>query len=73
MIAYYYCPDYDTYVKLDDGMPYRIRDGEEQFTPLYFDIWIGDIYTEDITKEEYYAALDKSIADHAKSTQRPKR
>lgn len=55
---YYYCPDYKKYVKSEGGMFYCIKYGKEIFNDFYSKILIGDIYTEDITEEEYYAQLD---------------
>ena len=54
---YYFCPDYNSYVKREGGMYYCIRDGVEVFEELYFKISIGSIYAEEITKEEYDAQL----------------
>ena len=56
-IVYYYCPDYKTYVKREGGMYYCIENGKEVFNDLYSIIDLGDIYTEDISKEEYYSQL----------------
>ena len=55
--VYYYCPDYKTYVKREGGMYYCIENGKEVFNDLYSIIDLGDIYTEDISEEEYYAQL----------------
>lgn len=55
--VYYYCPDYKTYVKREGGMYYCIENGKEVFDDFYSMIDLGDIYTEDISKEEYYAQL----------------
>ena len=55
--VYYYCPDYKKYVKREGGMYYCIKDGKEVFNDFYSKIDLGSIYTEDITKEEYYAQL----------------
>lgn len=52
---YYYCLDYKRYVKREDGIFYSINDkrqeiiDEERFMPIL----IGEIFTIDITKEEY--------------------
>ena len=52
---YYYCPDYKKYVKREGGIFYSIDDkkqeiiDEESFMPIL----IGEIFTFDITKEEY--------------------
>ncbi len=54
---YYYCEDYNKYVKCDWGIFYCIEDGKEIRNDFYSKILIGDIYTVDITKEEYYAQL----------------
>lgn len=52
---YYYCPDYDKYVKCLDGTFYSIdQNGEEEYDQRRFrPILIGEIFTIDITKEEY--------------------
>ena len=52
---YYYCPDYDKYVKRVNGAFYSIDDnGKEMFDHRRFcPILIGEIFTIDITKEEY--------------------
>ena len=55
--VYYYCPDYKKYVKCEGGMYYCIKDGKEVFNDFYSKIDLGSIYTENITKEEYYAQL----------------
>lgn len=54
---YYYCPDYDKYVKRERGMYYAIKNGKEEFNDFYSRISIGSIYIEDITKEEYESQL----------------
>lgn len=52
---YYYCPDYKRYAKREGGIFYSIDDkkqeiiDEERFMPIL----IGEIFTIDITKEEY--------------------
>lgn len=56
-VQYFYCPDYKKYVKCKDGLFYCIQKGKEIYNDFYDKILIGDIYTEDITKEEYYAQL----------------
>lgn len=56
-VQYFYCPDYKKYVKCEKGIFYCIKDGKEIFNDFYSKILIGDIYTEDITKEDYYAQL----------------
>lgn len=38
-------------------MYYCIKDGKEVFNDFYSKIDLESIYTEDITKEEYYAQL----------------
>ncbi|MGY3724604.1 hypothetical protein SAMN05421767_10572 [Granulicatella balaenopterae] len=55
---YYYCIDYDRYVKCEDGMFYVIKNGKEEFNDFYARIIFGDIWTRDITEEEYYAQLN---------------
>lgn len=55
--VYYYCPDYNKYVKREGGMYYCIENSKEIFDDFYCRIDLGDIYTEDISKEEYYAQL----------------
>lgn len=55
---YFYCPDYDKYVHYHKGMFYSITKGVEVFNDFYSQILIGDIYTEDITQEEYNAKLN---------------
>lgn len=55
--VYYFCPDYNSYVKREGGMYYCIREGVEVFEDLYSKISIGSIYAEEITKEEYYMQL----------------
>lgn len=52
---YYYCPDYGKYVKCLDGAFYSIdQDGKEEYDQRRFcPILIGEIFTIDITKEEY--------------------
>ncbi len=54
---YYFCPDYNKYVKRDRGMFYCINNGKEVFNDFYSKIDIGSIYTEDITEEEYNEQL----------------
>ncbi|MBY0584089.1 hypothetical protein K5I04_01280 [Murdochiella sp. Marseille-P8839] len=54
---YYYCPDYGKYVKCEGGVFYSIDDrkqeviDEKRFKPIL----IGEIFTIDITREEYEA------------------
>ncbi|MGP1598370.1 hypothetical protein [Peptoanaerobacter stomatis] len=55
---YFYCPDYKKYVKCHKGIFYNIKDGVEMQNDFYDKILIGDIYTEDITKEEYYKHMN---------------
>ncbi len=51
---YYYCPDYDRYVMREGGIFYSIENGVVTERHRVFDkILIGDIYTEDISKEEF--------------------
>lgn len=55
---YYYCPDYKRYVKCEGGIFYVVNnDGNEEIDRFYDKILIGDIFTDDISKEEYYAQL----------------
>ena len=54
---YFYCPDYKKYVKCHMGIFYSIDNGKEKQNDFYDKIFIGSIYTLDITKEEYYAQL----------------
>lgn len=54
---YYYCPDYNKYVKREGGIYYSINDGVEVFNDFYSKISIGSIYTEDITEAEYKKQL----------------
>ena len=56
-IQYFYCPDYDKYVKCDRGIFYKIENGEIHQSDFYDKILIGDIYTEDITEDEFNAQL----------------
>lgn len=55
--VYYFCPDYNKYVKREGGMYYCINNGKEIFNDFYSQIDIGDIYTEDITEEQYNEQL----------------
>lgn len=55
---YFYCPDYDRYVHCYKGMFYCVKNKKEVFNDFYSKILIGDIYTEDITEEEYYAQIN---------------
>lgn len=55
--VYYFCPDYNKYVKCEGGMYYCINNGKEVFNDFYSQIDIGDIYTEDITEEQYNEQL----------------
>ena len=55
--VYYFCPDYNKYVKREGGMYYCINNGKEVFNDFYSQIDIGDIYTEDITEEQYNEQL----------------
>lgn len=50
---YYYCEDYNKYVKRDWGIFYCIENGKEIRNDFYAKISIGDIYTKDITEKEY--------------------
>ncbi len=54
---YFYCPDYDRYVRCHNGVFYNIKNGKEEFNSFYSKILFGDIYYEDISKEEYYAQI----------------
>ncbi|MCY3032563.1 hypothetical protein [Aerococcus urinae] len=54
---YYYCPDYKKYVKREGGMFFCIEKGVERFNDFYSQIDLGEIYTEDISKEKYYDQL----------------
>lgn len=54
---YYYCEDYNKYVKREGGMFYCIKDGKEVFNDFFSKILIGGIFYDDITKEEYEAQL----------------
>lgn len=65
---YYYCADYDKYVREKDGVFYVIKNGKEEPNMFYIDIWFDDIFADDISKEEYYAQLNKSISHNVKST-----
>lgn len=72
MKRYYYCPDFDKYVKLD-GFVYSLeRDGTEIVNPYFEPILIGDIYAEDRSQAEYEKAR-QSLLDGQKSAQRTKR
>ena len=51
---YYFCPDYNKYVKREGGMFYCVENGKEVFNDFYSKILLGSIYTENITKEKYY-------------------
>lgn len=51
---YYFCPDYNKYVKREGGMFYCVEKGKEVFNDFYSKILLGSIYTENITKEKYY-------------------
>lgn len=62
---YYYCPDYEKYVKCEGGMYYCIKNGVEIFNDFYSKIDLGSIYTQNISEEEYYANIDKSIYNYA--------
>lgn len=55
---YYYCPDYKKYVREYNGIFYVIENGKENIDMFYSRIWFSDIFSDDITKEEYYAKLD---------------
>lgn len=52
---YYYCPDYGKYVKREGGVFYSIDDSKQEVIDeeRFMLILIGDIFTIDITKEEY--------------------
>lgn len=54
---YYYCDDYDKYVKCEGGVFYCIENGKEIQNDFYDKILIGGIFYDDITKEEYEAQL----------------
>nr|DAK35273.1 MAG TPA: hypothetical protein [Caudoviricetes sp.]DAX74407.1 MAG TPA: hypothetical protein [Caudoviricetes sp.] len=54
---YYFCPDYNKYVKREGGMFYCVENGKEVFNDFYSKILLGSIYTENITKEKYYAQV----------------
>lgn len=56
-IEYYYCEDYNSYVKNDNGIFYSIKNGKEILNDFYDKILIGGIFYDDITKEEYEAQL----------------
>lgn len=69
---YYYCIDYDRYVRESKGIFYVIKNGIEEANMYYIGIWFNDIFTNDISKEEYYARINKSLDYDVKSTQRSK-
>ena len=46
-------------------MYYCIKNGVEIFNDFYSKIDLGSIYTQDISEEEYYANIDKSIYNYA--------
>lgn len=62
---YFYCPDYNKYVKCEGGIFYSIKNGVEIQNDFYDKILLGSIYTEDISEEEYYAHVDKSVYNYA--------
>lgn len=55
---YYFCPDYNKYVKREGGMFYCVEKGKEVFNDFYSKILLGSIYTKNITKEKYYAQVN---------------
>lgn len=56
---FFYCPDYKKYVKCDKGLFYKIENKKLVYSDFYSQILIGDIYTEDISEEEFNAQLSK--------------
>lgn len=61
---YWYCPDYRSYVKYERGAFYVIRDGKLVRDDFYDRILIGEIYTDEITEEEFSAHLEVSDPLH---------
>ena len=67
-IQYFYCPDYKKYVKCENGIFYSIeKDGSEVQNSFYDKIFIGDIYTVDITGDEYNSKLFSGTISNVKS------
>ncbi|PIE97461.1 MAG: hypothetical protein CR988_07815 [Treponema sp.] len=56
---YFFVQDYNKYVHFHKGIPYVIENGKEVFNARYCDIYIGEMWEVDITKEEYEAQLKK--------------
>lgn len=55
--GYFYCPDYDAYVKCQDLIFYVIKNGKEVMNDFYSKILMSEIYYEDISEEKYKAQL----------------
>ena len=67
-VQYFFCPDYNKFVKCDRGVFYSIeKNGEEIQNSFYDKILLGDIYTIDISGEEYNVKLSKSTVSNVKS------
>lgn len=57
---FYYLPDDKRYAKKEGGIYYWINDGKVEQHQTYIDIVFGDIYSIEISEEEFYEALEKS-------------
>ena len=57
---FYYLPDDNRYAKEKGGFYYWIDEGKVEFHQNYIYILFGDIYTIEISEEEFYEALEKS-------------
>lgn len=57
---FYYLPDDNRYAKEKGGFYYWIDEGKVEFHQNYIDIVFGDIYSIEISEEEFYEALEKS-------------
>ena len=55
--SYWFCPEQNSSVMYSDGVFYSIKNGVSVEDRYYKKILIGEIYTEDISEEEYNAQL----------------
>lgn len=65
---YYYCPDFDTYVKWDGGAFRKIVNGRLEIDKFFEQIIMSDIYSEDISEREFNAKLFESADSSGKSS-----
>lgn len=57
IIKYYYCPDFNKFVKYEDGEFFSIEDGRLKSNTFYDKMFLGDIHAIEINEEEFNAQL----------------